>query len=129
MAISSPLLETSIDGARGVLINITGSTDIGLEEVEQAATLVQNAVHPDALTIFGATFDDSLDDEIRVTVIATGFADAPEKPVEKAEEPPKQDTPQPIKLDPLPAEGEKANEETDKSFDDILKIFRKDNNF
>ena len=73
MAISSPLLETSINGAHGVLINITGSNDIGLEEVEQAASLVQAAVHPDALTIFGATFDETLDDEIRVTVIATGF--------------------------------------------------------
>ena len=58
MAISSPLLETSINGAKGVLINVTGSMDIGLEEVEQAATLVQQAVHPDALTIFGATFDE-----------------------------------------------------------------------
>ena len=73
MAISSPLLETSINGARGVLINVTGSMDIGLEEVEQAASLVQEAVNPDALTIFGATFDETLDDEIRVTVIATGF--------------------------------------------------------
>ena len=73
MAISSPLLETTIDGAKGVLINITGSMDIGLEEVEQAASLVQAAVHPDALTIFGAAFDETLDDEIRVTVIATGF--------------------------------------------------------
>ncbi|WP_418757711.1 cell division protein FtsZ, partial [Gemmiger sp.] len=63
MAISSPLLETSINGAKGVLINVTGSMDIGLEEVEQAATLVQQAVHPDALTIFGATFDEELDDE------------------------------------------------------------------
>ena len=76
LAISSPLLETSIEGARGILINITGSTDIGLEEVDQAASLVQQAVHPDALTIFGATFDESMDDEIRVTVIATGFEDA-----------------------------------------------------
>ncbi|MBQ9521592.1 MAG: cell division protein FtsZ [Oscillospiraceae bacterium] len=73
MAISSPLLETSIEGARGILINITGSPDIGLEEVDQAASLVQQAVHPDALTIFGATFDENMDDEIRVTVIATGF--------------------------------------------------------
>ena len=73
MAISSPLLETSIEGAHGVLINVTGSMDIGLEEVEQAASLVQDAVHPDALTIFGATFDETMDDEIRVTVIATGF--------------------------------------------------------
>ncbi len=75
MAISSPLLETSIDGAHGVLINIVGSMDIGLEEVEQAASLVQAAVHPDANTIFGAAFDETLDDEICVTVIATGFED------------------------------------------------------
>ena len=79
MAISSPLLETSIEGAKGVLINVTGSMDIGLEEVEQAASLVQAAVHPDALTIFGATFDETLDDEIRVTVIATGFDKVPEQ--------------------------------------------------
>ena len=126
MAISSPLLETSIEGARGVLINITGSTDIGLEEVEQAATLVQQAVHPDALTIFGATFDESLDDEIRVTVIATGFSDAPGKPQE-AEKAQEEQQPDKLKLDPLPAEGEKADEDMDQSFNDILKIFQKDN--
>ena len=126
MAISSPLLETSIEGARGVLINITGSTDMGLEEVEQAATLVQQAVHPDALTIFGATFDESLDDEIRVTVIATGFSDAPGKPQE-AEKAQDGQQPDKLKLDPLPAEGEKADEDMDKSFNDILKIFQKDN--
>ncbi len=80
MAISSPLLETSINGARGVLVNVTGSTDIGLEEVETAANLVQEAADPSALIIFGATFDEELEDEIRVTVIATGFD---EKPVEK----------------------------------------------
>lgn len=73
MAISSPLLETSINGARGVLINVTGSMDIGLEEVETAANLVQEAAYPDANIIFGAAFDESLEDEIRVTVIATGF--------------------------------------------------------
>ena len=126
MAISSPLLETSIDGARGVLINITGSTDIGLEEVEQAATLVQQAVHPDALTIFGATFDESLDDEIRVTVIATGFAETqPDRPQESAA--PQASQPDKLKLDPLPADGEKADDDMDKSFNDILKIFQKDN--
>ena len=128
MAISSPLLETSINGAKGVLINVTGSMDIGLEEVEQAATLVQQAVHPDALTIFGATFDETLDDEIRVTVIATGFdeeqqearitsnggtaqAQAEKKPV----------------LQPLDeVKGEQAQDEMDKSFDEILRIFNKD---
>ena len=73
MAISSPLLETSINGASGVLINVTGSMDIGLEEVETAANLVQEAAHPEANIIFGAAFDETLEDEIRVTVIATGF--------------------------------------------------------
>lgn len=72
-AVSSPLLETSINGARGVLVNVTGSTDVGLEEVETAANLVQEAADPNALIIFGATFDESLEDEICVTVIATGF--------------------------------------------------------
>ena len=65
MAISSPLLETSINGAKGVLVNVTGSMDIGLEEVETAANLVQEAAHEEANIIFGAAFDDSLDDEIR----------------------------------------------------------------
>ena len=74
-AIESPLLETSINGAHGVLINITGSEDMGLEEVESAASLVQEAAHPDANIIFGATFDETMEDQIRVTVIATGFED------------------------------------------------------
>lgn len=73
MAVSSPLLETSINGAKGVLVNITGGVDIGLEEVETAASLVQQAAHPEANIIFGAAFDEELEDEIRVTVIATGF--------------------------------------------------------
>ena len=76
-AVSSPLMETSIDGAKGVLVNITGSMDIGLEDVEAAASLVQEAAHPEANIIFGATFDEEMDDEIRVTVIATGFDDHP----------------------------------------------------
>ena len=77
LADASPLMETSINGARGVLINITGSEDMDLEDVETAANLVQEAAHPDANIIFGATFDDSLQDEIRVTVIATGFEESP----------------------------------------------------
>ena len=75
MAVASPLMETSINGARGVLINITGSEDMDLDDVETAANLVQEAAHPEANIIFGASFDDSLEDEIRVTVIATGFED------------------------------------------------------
>ena len=79
LAVASPLMETSIDGARGVLINITGSSDMGLEDVEAAADLVQEAAHPDANIIFGASFDESMQDEIRVTVIATGFDQGPVK--------------------------------------------------
>lgn len=76
-AVQSPLMETSINGAKGVLVNITGSMDIGLEDVEAAAGLVAEAAHPDANIIFGATFDETMDDEIRVTVIATRFDDVP----------------------------------------------------
>ncbi len=75
MAISSPLLETTINGAQGVIINITSSSDIGLEEVETASTLITEAAHAQANIIWGATFDDNLDDEMIITVIATGFGD------------------------------------------------------
>jgi cell division protein FtsZ len=72
-AIASPLLETSIDGARGVLLNITGGGNLGLFEVNEAADIVAEAADPDANIIFGAVIDESLQDEVRVTVIATGF--------------------------------------------------------
>ena len=132
MAISSPLLETSIHGARGVLINVTGSMDIGLEEVEQAASLVQDAVHPDALTIFGATFDESMDDEIRVTVIATGFADgksaAAAAPAEEKKAAEAKPGIEPINYeeDTAAAEAEKKTEEEDDPFADIFKIFNRE---
>ena len=74
-AVSSPLLETSINGAMGVLINVTGSPEMELEDVETAANIVMEAVNPDANIIFGATFDKDLEDALRVTVIATGFDD------------------------------------------------------
>ncbi len=77
VAISSPLLETSIDMAHGVIVSVIGSDDIGLDEVETAATMVQQAAHPDAHIIFGAFIDDTMDDEIRVVVIATGFDNIP----------------------------------------------------
>ena len=152
MAIASPLLETSINGARGVLLSITGSPDIGLEEVEQAATMVQEAAHPDAHIIFGAAVDEKLDDEIRITVVATGFDDAPksmpimtpaaalEQQKVKAEpvaapapvleipvvEPIDEVLVSEIKEEPLQAE-EPVQEKKKKSydpFDDILSIFR-----
>ncbi len=75
-AISSPMLETSIDGARAVLINVTGSEDITLLEVNEAAQIIQQAADPEANIIFGAGIDENLSDEVRITVIATGFEKA-----------------------------------------------------
>ena len=136
MAISSPLLETSINGAKGVLINVTGSMDIGLEEVETAANLVQEAAHPDANIIFGAAFDESLEDEIRVTVIATGFDQAPnsvpaapsaagERPAAQA---PSQEAEQPAgegQLDPAPAAESEKPKVSDDDWDILERIFSK----
>ena len=131
MAISSPLLETSINGARGVLVNVTGSMDIGLEEVETAANLVQQAAHMDANIIFGAAFDNDLEDEIRVTVIATGFEEAgsslSSQPFSAAGE--KQATGQAqqqgggVKA-PIPLAPEAEDPDND-PFTDIFKIFNK----
>ena len=115
MAISSPLLETSINGARGVLINVTGSMDMGLEEVEQAASLVQDAVHPDALTIFGATFDEELDDEMREP------EPAPAAPAANQAA----QAPQPLN-ETQGETAESAAAEADRSFEEILKIFNRD---
>ncbi|HEY3722016.1 MAG TPA: cell division protein FtsZ [Acidimicrobiia bacterium] len=72
-AISSPLLEASIEGARGILLNISGPSDLGLFEVNEAAEIIAQAAHPDANIIFGAVVDDALGDEVRITVIAAGF--------------------------------------------------------
>ena len=125
LAVSSPLLETSINGAKGVLVNVTGSMDIGLEEVETAANLVQQAANPDANIIFGATFDESLEDEIRVTVIATGF-DRADEVVEKpfsqaAEKVAAAEAPQAAE----PAAAETASSKEEDPFDDIFAIFNK----
>ncbi len=72
-AISSPLLESAIDGARGILLNISGASDLKLFEINEAAEIIHSVAHPDANIIFGTVIDDSLGDEVRVTVIATGF--------------------------------------------------------
>ena len=82
-AIQSPMLETSIEGARGVIINITGGSDVGLHEANTAAELVQRSADPEANIIFGSVTDDSMGDEIQITVIATGFENEDEK-VQKA---------------------------------------------
>ncbi len=83
-AISSPLLETSIEGAHGVLLNITGGPDLGLYEVNEAAEIIAEAADPDANFIFGAVIDETLKDEVRVTVIATGFTGAARREVAAA---------------------------------------------
>jgi cell division protein FtsZ len=93
LAISSPLLETSIEGARRVLVNITGGPDMGLFEVNTAAELVQKSADPEANIIFGAVIDDNMKDELMITVIATGFESGPvlkkfDKPVEKPKQAP-----------------------------------------
>lgn len=83
IAINSPLLEASMEGAQGVLMSVAGGSDLGLFEINEAASLVQDAAHPEANIIFGTVIDDSLGDEVRVTVIAAGFdsAGAGRKPV------------------------------------------------
>ena len=119
-AVSSPLLETSINGARGVLVNVTGSTDVGLEEVEIAANLVQEAADPNALIIFGATFDENREDEICVTVIATGF----DETVMNAKSTPAAEKSAP-KASAHAAEKASAPEEDD-PYKEIFKIFNRD---
>ena len=142
MAIQSPLLETSIAGARGVILNITGSPDIGLEEVEQAAAMVQTAAHPEAHIIFGAAIDENLEDEVKITVIATGFDDKPAMPKEPKAAPSQEAAPQAQTGQPAaeqgqaPQEGQETQteeegraattkEEKDRAFEEILSIFNK----
>ena len=81
----SPLLETSVEGARSILLSITGGRDLSLWEVNEAAKAVQEAAHPDANIIFGAMLDDKLEDEVWITVVATGYGD--KRPARREEEP------------------------------------------
>ena len=126
-AISSPLLETSINGARGVIINITSSNDINLEEVDVASTMITKAAHPDATIIWGAAFDENMDDEMRVTVIATGFSlDSEKKEQTNAATPkaPVKKNPQPSTNPNAPAgKGSNINEKNDEDYFDIMTIF------
>jgi cell division protein FtsZ len=106
-AIASPLLEASVEGAHGVLMNISGGSDLGLFEIHEAAQLVADAAHPDANIIFGAVIDDALGDEVRVTVIAAGFDGGTMRP-RTAELPRRQPT-----RAPAPAEREEPERTTD----------------
>ena len=130
MAVASPLMETSINGARGVLINITGSEDMGLEDVETAANLVQEAAHPDANIIFGATISDEFQDEMRVTVIATGFEMKPESfaPSAGADKPARPSKPSfvPDDIDTPVAASKQPTKPADMSdIDEIFSIFKR----
>ena len=109
-AINSPLLETSINGATGVLVNVTGSAELTLDDVETAAGIVQENANPDANIIFGATSSDEFEDEMRVTVIATGFE-------------PRKDASAP-KADTTAAPAESGTKGTDSDdFEDVFKLF------
>ena len=108
-AVASPLLETSINGATGVLVNVTGSAELTLDDVETAAGIVQEAANPEANIIFGATYSDEFEDEMRVTVIATGFDRKPEAAAPASEG------------GAAASSASKANDD----IDDIFKIFKR----
>ncbi len=148
-AISSPLLETTMKGATGILISITASSDVGLEDIDLASTLIANEASEDANVIWGVAFDPELDDEMRITILATGFnkkledsvrvvkpvvqqpvvesapavkVAAPIKPAPVATRP----TQAPVKPTPVkPAPIVDENDISDDDFDDIMSIFRK----
>jgi len=138
LAISSPLLETSIKGARGILVNITASPDIALEEVDIASSMIKNEAHPDALVIWGAALDETLEDEMRVTVIATGFDSAKKIEAQETKAAVKEEaSAQDIVEDNsnifnsnsyAEGSGDKENEGdgiSDRDFDDILSLLNK----
>lgn len=128
-AISSPLLESSITGAHGILINITASPDVGLEDVDVASSLIAAEAAPDANVIWGVNFDDELEDEMRITIIATGFDNqksfakpaaapvaapaAPAAPVEAPKAAPKAEAPK----------REKPKSSADEELDRLMKEF------
>ena len=113
LAISSPLLETSISGAKGLIINITAGPDIGLEEMDAASTIITNEAHPDATVIWGAMIDNNLEDKMLITVIATGCGEEDEPVAKKAE--------------PETKPAEKAPGMPEEEFSDIMDIVNKNN--
>lgn len=145
-AISSPLLETTMSGATGILISITASSDVGLEDIDLASTLIANEASPDANVIWGVAFDNDLDDEMRITIIATGFNKKPEDATRTVTVTAAESTPSGViaqkteqtaerKTEPAPAPA-KVTEQTKASsgrgsdisesdFEDIMSIFKK----
>ncbi len=128
-AISSPLLESNMSGATGILMNITVSPDVGLEDIDQAATIVANEADPGVNFIWGVTFDNELDDEMRITIIATGFNKKAGADNRYVKPEPKGEEVAP-KARPVVKEAPKAaptddNDISDDDFDDIMSIFKK----
>jgi cell division protein FtsZ len=131
MAISSPLLETSINGAKGVIINITSSPDIGLDEIETASSMIAAQAHEDANIIWGAAFDENMDDEMSVTVIATGFPTASDEAGDTGEKKTGTEEKKAVATATEPKQGKKeeakksapAPSPEDDDFTDIMQIF------
>lgn len=123
MAISSPLLETSIDGAKGLIINITASADVSLDDIDAASTMIKDKVSEDANIIWGAVIDDKMDDQMSVTVIATGFGTGVEAPKAPAIDNVIVDSPEPA---PKASTATKdTTDDEDDTFYDIMSIFNK----
>ncbi len=115
MAMSSPLLETNISGAKGIVVQITGSPDIGLDEIDSAVAMITNEAQPDATIIFGAALDPTLEDEMRITLIATGF-DADKKSTDVRRQMAAAEAAQKV---------EEAPKESNTDIDDILSMLNK----
>lgn len=123
-AISSPLLETSISGAHGILMNITASPDISLDDIDQASQMVSEEAHPDATVIWGVAFDPNMEDEMKITIIATGFENKNEKgDFAKREE--KTVVAQQATVSAPAAETETKEDDVDDEFDDLISILKK----
>ena len=121
MAMSSPLLETNISGARGIVVNVTSSPDIGLDEIDAAVQLITSEAQPDANIIFGAAFDPALEDEMKVTLIATGFS-ADKKNVDVRRQMQQAEAAQKAASAPV---DESSKEDGASEIDDILKMLNK----
>ena len=116
-AISSPLLETSIKGASGVLISITASPDVGLEDVDVASTMIAAEANPDANVIWGVAFDPEIEDEMRITIIATGF--------EKKFEDEAAQVTKKVEAKKVEKKEEKVDDSDDLDFDNIFGAFKR----
>lgn len=119
-AISSPLLETTIKGAMGVIISITASPDVGLQDVDVASAMISAEADPDANVIWGVAFDPELEDEMRITIVATGF----EKKFDEQAAPKKAEAVKEVKAAPK-AQAPAEQDDNDLDFDDLFSVFRK----